>query len=198
MQFAGDPFHLLYFSISNKEYMKTTFTALLLILSICLCNAQDEQGTVYLKDGTVKSGLVKSRFFGGFKFKSSENAEAIDYKASEVTGVDVEGKRYRSITIEDGKEVNLLLWVEEGKRNLYVRRTLMRVPTGATGSVTTEVVTYYMQDGTKVTKLGGRLKKKEYQLFEDCPALIQKLKSKNIRRTDMEGIVSYYNEQCGD
>ncbi|KQC34225.1 hypothetical protein AAU57_13425 [Nonlabens sp. YIK11] len=163
-----------------------------------IVNAQDESGTVYLKDGTVKSGLVKSRFFGGFKFKSNESAEAIDYKASEVSGVDVDGKRYRSITIEDGKEINLLLWVEEGKKNLYLRSTTITTASMNGIPSFTTVITYYLEEGNKVTKLGRRLKKKEYSLFEDCPALIQKIKSKDIKRTDMEGIVRYYNQQCGD
>jgi len=92
---------------------------------------------------------------------------------------------------------NLKLFTYYGSSGgMYGSAGGMPIMTG--GSITT-VQTYILQKGDgpliKPYKLTFRSDMKKY--LSDCPALIEKIDSKEFRNADIESIVLFYNGECG-
>ncbi|MEQ8238466.1 MAG: hypothetical protein RIA69_04595 [Cyclobacteriaceae bacterium] len=71
--------------------------------------------------------------------------------------------------------------------------------TGAmTGGYSYSVERYILQKGDGELKRPKSLtfKKDMVEYFSDCPALVEKIESKDFRKNDLEFIVNYYNSNC--
>jgi predicted Zn-ribbon and HTH transcriptional regulator len=67
-----------------------------------------------------------------------------------------------------------------------------------TGSYSYGVEKYMLQkaDGELKRPKGLTFKKDMVEYFSDCPALIEKIESKDFRKNDLEFIVNFYNSNC--
>ncbi len=69
---------------------------------------------------------------------------------------------------------------------------------GMTGGYTTNVEQYILQKGNGELKRpkAWSFKKDMKEYFEDCPALVERIDSKEFRRKEVESMVTFYNAQC--
>lgn len=183
--------------------MKRLLTALLLL---CFFNvtAQFKSGKVILKDSTELKGLIKLKTFGGIKFKQKKYSEDItSYDHTSIIGVNIEGKRYCYVAAPNGKSPKLLQVIINGDMTLYAEEVAKTAVTPPNGIGSPEFLytgdtffIYYIHVGDKLLKAGKKLKGKHVALFEGCPKLIDKIKRKDLKKSELYKIVNYYNTKC--
>ena len=173
---------------------------------ICSCiilsaSAQYDKATIILKDGSEIHGLVKNRFLAsGIKFKKDHTSEAVVYEPNKLQGINKNGERLRYMILK-GDYTPLLLKIEnEGFYDLYSQSvTVHAAPAAGFGGVGGfsyggSYTDYYIKTSGGLVKLGRRLKKKHLKTyFNDCPELTEKLKSRRVKRRQINRIVRVYN-----
>lgn len=169
------------------------------LLSFSLMNAQYQSGMIYFKDGKTKQGLIIKRNFGGIKFKESKDAEIIVYDYNHITGYDTIDQffRYKS---EYKSSPILYELLTRGKINLYSLKKSspgFAIPEGggATfGGGASSI--YFIEKEERFMKLGRKVNKGNLFYFTDCQILIKKIKSKEIKGTNVYNIIDFYNTSC--
>tara|TARA_R110002050_G_scaffold179741_8_gene313244 strand:+ start:1018 stop:1554 length:537 start_codon:yes stop_codon:yes gene_type:complete len=177
--------------------MKKALT-LLAILSFSFINAQYNEGTIYLKDSTKRKGLIKTKTFGGVKYKENQSSDVTDYEDNQLNGYDL--KEYGTIEKYRYKEVNGLSRrmkiVRLGKINLY---SVFKSNAGSAmgmGLPVSEGNIYFIEKNNVTIKIGAKLKNGKLYLIEDCPKLIDKIQSKELKTREVVEIIDYYNKNC--
>lgn len=183
--------------------MKNILT-ILIVLSCSLANAQFYEGTIILNDSTEIKGLVKIKTLGGVKFKSTEDADPIDYNHKQIIGFNRYGKKYRYVKIQDESLPKLLRESLQGKVSLYFNQVKIVGSTSPPGSISGPGVLYdggvktiyFILINDKLIRVGTKMKKKHLDLLKNCTGLMEKMKNKDYRKNDVYKIIRYYNNQC--
>jgi len=202
------------FTTGQLFIMKTT---ILFIITFLLCTAlfgQDpnsffgnkKRGYIIKKDGTVESGILRFGTFSEIVF-FDEHGEKIPYNArdlKEVVIYDAPAHRtadtlyYKTIIypgFAKGVNVSLLKATYRGKYiNTY---ELVEVFYNAQGLPLSSVSTFINFPDTHIGHpvSGKKFFKKELsKLLEDCPSLVNKIKSKVYKPKDLEKVIIEYDE----
>jgi hypothetical protein len=69
---------------------------------------------------------------------------------------------------------------------------------GMTGGYSYNVEQYILQKGDEPIKRPRTwsFKKDMAEYFQDCPALVERIESKEFRKNEVESIVVFYNTKC--
>lgn len=158
--------------------------------------AQFKKGKLYLKNGETKTGLIKTRDFGGLKFKKHKGAETELYDYNNTIGYDITEKGiikflYKKIGLSNPR---LMRIVRLGKINLYSQIQGKREI--ITGLKYSNKFIYFIEKNDLTYKVGSKFKKKDLELINDCPILIQKIKKKEFKKKEIYKIVNFYNNNC--
>ena len=179
------------------------------------------EGTVYLKNGTVKEGLLRitrvSKDYIAFngkqrvKFKVNEEAKKEKYGHTQVEKVvfknaDAETVEYVYIPVSE-KKYELFTKIVNGKADLYAR--IVSFTSGCypapvnrrwapfNGNDSEEF--YVWREGEKTAsplitlRVSRSFKKRAMEYFADCPALVEKLEDKSYGEENIEDVVKDYN-----
>ena len=162
-------------------------------------NAQYHSGTIYFKNGETKKGFIKKRNFDGIKFKENKNSKTIIYDHNHITGYDTLIGYYRYKNEYKSSPI-LFELLTRGKINLYFLQKSsygFAIPggSGATYGGGTSYI-YFIEKGERFMKLGYRVNKGNLFYFTDCPILIKKIKSKEIKGSNVYKIIDFYNTRC--
>ena len=183
--------------------MKKSLILFILIFSLNV-NAQYTKGTIFLKDSTKIIGFIKLRRFSGIKFKLKEDSKPTTYNHTQITGFDILGRKSRYLYLKNKSKPKLFDLKMTGKMSLYsieVTHGDLLIPNRATegnefshlpGSGISSTK-YYVQLNGEIIKIGTKIKKKHLPIFEDCPDLLEKIKTKKIDRDNFKTIVYRYN-----
>ena len=171
----------------------------LLMLCFLITSAQYERGTIYLKDGSTKQGLIKNRNSKDIKFKETGDSEIMTYDYNYISGYDTTDRffRYKS---EYKSSPILYELLTRGKINLYSLKKSspgFAIPEGggATfGGGASSI--YFIEKEERFMKLGRKVNKGNLFYFTDCQILIKKIKSKEIKGTNVYNIIDFYNTSC--
>ncbi len=173
---------------------------LFVMLSFIFASAQYNNGTVFFKDNTFSKGLIKIKSFGGIKFKSDKNSEAVYYDYNQINGFDVKGKRYKYVKYNDNLTPRLFNERIKGKIMLYSNEVYNpghMVPNSggiSFGGGTSTI--YFIKVKNKLIRIGSKIKKKHIKIFNNCPSLIQKIEKKELKKIHVYKIIAYYNNNC--
>ncbi|WP_053990574.1 hypothetical protein [Mangrovimonas sp. TPBH4] len=170
-----------------------------------IAHAEYNRGTVFFKDGSISKGLIKIKTEGGIKFKVNENAEIAEYDYHSIDGFDTEGKHYKYILVHDKEAPRLLNETLKGSITLYCDEMYNQnsnFPNAA--SVTSNMFIggnngapcYFIKVNDDVIRIGIRIKKKHLKIFSSCESLMDKIENKELKKRNVRGIISYYNEHC--
>lgn len=177
---------------------------IIIFLSVHLVSSQYEKGVLYLHDGSTLIGLIKEKNLGGIKFKENKDSKSVSYDYKKLTGYKIGEKKYQYKYLESGFPPSLFQLVIEGKMSLFaIQRANTGFVMGPNGTMTaagangTSTI-YYIETFKKFIKIGLKLKQKHWHHFSACPGLYKKIKSKEFEKTDLEGIVNYYNTHYYD
>lgn len=174
-----------------------------------------------LRNGDVLEGEAKITTEETVKFRDGKDKTTFDYKNLERVTIDDNGKESYVYKIIAGKGPRLMKVIleDEGKINLYAiefKNSNNNVPInngglspmGVSSGVSLDVTEYYvnvLDSGHEVIKLGNNhpvfgkrhFKKTVNEFFKDCPELITRVESGDLKRHSMIQIIEFYNENCG-
>jgi hypothetical protein len=177
--------------------MKKTLT-LLAIISFLFANAQFNKGTVYLKDSTKLKGLIKTKTFGGIKYKENDSSDIKTYENSQLNGYDIKDngvlKRYRYKSVQG--VYRKMKIVQLGKINLYSIFVSNAGSAMGMGLPVSEGNVFFLEKNSMTIRTGAKFKKGKFYLIEDCPSLINKIKNKELKKREVVKIIDYYNKNC--
>ncbi|MBC8755290.1 hypothetical protein H2O64_11435 [Kordia sp. YSTF-M3] len=200
-----------------------------ILFILCLCFSLQTfaqydwtEGTLYLKDGTVKEGLIKFPkvskdliAFNGkqkvrFKKSKKEKKEKFDHtQVAKIvfTYADSETAIYQYIAVSE-KMYQLFKVITEGNITLYARTVSYTTSSAVFFPGTLQPVTYDFNDfdefyilkkGEKIAlplitmRISRSFKKRALEYFADCPRVVAKLKDKSYREQDVRTVVRAYN-----
>jgi len=179
------------------------------------------EGTLYLKNGTVKTGLLKfpqvSKDLIAFngkqkvKFKKNKKAKKQKYDHKQVDKVvfsfpDSDEATYVYIAVAK-KKYELFEKIVEGKATLYAR-SVSYTRTVGHDFMTNQPVFYDFNDYDEfyvkkeseniaspliTLRISRSFKKRAMEYFANCPGLVAKLKDKTYRKEDIKEVVTIYN-----
>ncbi|MCB0398154.1 MAG: hypothetical protein KDD26_00755 [Winogradskyella sp.] len=205
--------------------MKLKLLFILLSLSFSV-NAQYEEwgnGKIYLKDGTVKEGLVRFYYAGKGTFGEGGN-EKMRYKternkpSQKISAKDVDSIRFDVINSKKARgkitkkkrsalfvsiaknekktKFGFAELVEKGKVNV-LKRSLTDSHEPKMKAI---IETLFMREGEPAVGFSlielKSFKNRAIEYFEDCPSLVVKLEKKQFGRSDLLKIAEYYNSNC--
>jgi len=209
----------------NAIQMKNLFLILILFITTLgiaqnpLGISQKHECTIYLLDGTTKEGIGRFKADDDVKFWTTkesepeiiakENIEKIKLDENGIIGM----FRYKNIIDEGG------MWLKEasslGEVCLYTDKIsgyFYKINGGQATMGNTvnmykksnDVITYYVShkavsEVLKITSTDGSsndFKKTASEFFKDCPKLVEKIQSKEYKKTDVESVVWFYNNYC--
>ena len=162
---------------------------------------QKNKAVLTLKNGTTISGYGKVKNTSRVQFKTNSNTKPTDYKFVDVEKV--------VITKDDGVETYVFLPIKgrgnpkalqelvKGEVSLYRIRDWRAYDGGGVKDK------YYLRRGEGDVTLfistdpfSKSFKKAASKYFKDCSSLIQKVKNKEYKKSDIEEVVKYYNSKC--
>ncbi|MGH1387408.1 hypothetical protein [Kordia sp.] len=180
------------------------------------------EGTLYLKNGTAKNGLIKFprvskdliSFSGKQKVKFKKNKKAkkekFDHKQVDkivFTYEDSQTAVYRYIAVSNKKH-ELFKVITKGTTTLYARSVSYTSSPAVFHPGTMQPIMYDFNDfdefyvlkkGEKIAlplitiRISRSFKKRAMEYFADCPRVVAKLKDKTYRKEDVETVVKAYN-----
>ncbi|MFD2585821.1 hypothetical protein ACFSQJ_02695 [Croceitalea marina] len=177
--------------------------------------AQNRPAEVFLKNGTVLKGLGKLTASNQVRFRTSRKSEKQLFSFADVDTLKVfydnEPTVYVCVKVKDRKETMVLEVSQSGKNVvLYTLESqgYMVSPMGAGGmpmggsfySISNSYVR--KTDEEEAAHLGSNqlftknFKKAAANYFNDCPQLVQKITSKELKKRDLGEIIKFYNESC--
>jgi len=186
-------------------------------LFISNINAQKKNGKIFLKNGEIKTGLVKLTVDGSIiKFRiNRKEKEITKFTYKEVEKLEIENKKgsgyfitmtYREIETLFRTYQKLVEVIEKGRISLYID-----VVNGANG-----YTDYYFERNDKMTLIysagnfisnKSKTEKRINEYFKDCEKLIELRKRKAFEKFvamkkngkfywKLKEIVKFYNEKC--
>ncbi|MCL7764434.1 hypothetical protein MPF19_13490 [Polaribacter sp. Z014] len=194
--------------------MRRTLT-FIAIFSFLLSSAQYKKGIIFLTDSTEIKGLIKVRTLDGIKYKENDSSSVKKLNDRQLIGYNITEDgietKYRFKKIESkfknkqrfgpGRKIKTdqkirMKIVRSGKINLYSVFVSNAGSAMGMGLPVSSGNLYYIEKDNKTIKLGTKIKSKYYYLFEDCPELIKKIKTKELKHTNLIEIIEYYNKNC--
>ncbi|MEN8125913.1 MAG: hypothetical protein ABFR32_12380 [Bacteroidota bacterium] len=178
--------------------------------------------TMTLRDGSILTGIGKIGNYNKIIFKKDKNDEKSIYDYKSVKNIVItygeKERKYEYKIVEGNTNTNgnslikLLEPIDIGNVNLFGEYSYgaIPVPMGSNGTgmnmmySSSPKTTYFLSRKGEdiVTQLytNNTYSKKFMTIaekyFEDCPKLLNKIKSKHFNRYGIESIVSYYNNYC--
>lgn len=182
--------------------------------------AQFFEGTLHLKDGSSRTGLIELNYDNGANFKPTEDA---DYEAIPI-------KYLKAADIVMGDETDHYLYMDAGfnliasKEEETVKRRLFRLvsenpkltvlsytPSRASlllvmadievlyllkkDADTPVAFTYYMEPSLTGYQRSN-FKEFAMEFFADCPSLVEKIHRKKFKAKHSLEVIEYYNNNC--
>lgn len=193
--------------------MKNLLFILFLSMSISFTYAQ-KRVTITKQDGTVIQGYGKI-VASGVKYKSTKKSKFKTIKGTEIDKVVLKSKhgtdQYVFRPLKEGKKPKLMALKYEGK-SIELYELYLGSPTGVassggvSGSVSVNVIRYYvMRKGEKAVTMirsgavmGKTFEKRAKAYFTGCPSLLSKLGSKGFKKNDLDNVMKFYDENCGE
>ncbi len=192
-----------------------------ILVVICFLNisnliAQDSV-SLTLRDGTIISGTGKINMYDRIVFRKNrkDKKTMYDYKTVKrvkvIIGDSEKNYEYKVIKGLTSDNIKLMESIDIGEVILYAKQLngTSSIPMGPSGSGITmhqsSTLTLYFisrkgEDIVTSLNTGNTYSKKFRNIaefyFEDCPKLLNKIKSKHFNRYGIESIVSYYNNYC--
>lgn len=199
----------------KKQQIQQFFLIILISVSIQI-SAQKTKAEITFNDGTTITGLGKLKGEKFLKFRKSRKSKPKNYHFSKIKRVKIhEKKQVRSYVYLKIKDIKKPKVVEElcvGEVSLYRMYSVGGAPgmfgipgasgVGSSSSFTAKDYFVRRSDQSEATHLGSNLlitknfKKTTSKFFEDCPALVQKIKDRTYKKKDLVKIVKYYNTKC--
>ena len=184
--------------------------------------AQTERVELYRSDGTILKGLAK-RSNDKLKYRKAKGESAIRYDLTEFEKIIVfsegedEDQVYKKIHIKDEKKPEMLLVVAEGPVSIYQKEKTYYTSgygaglgvNGVSGHTFTgnnlSINTLYLkkENEPEAIYLGSdklfskNFKKAAADFFSDCPTLVKRIMNKEYTKKELDKIVEFYNDQCG-
>lgn len=168
--------------------------------------AQYNQGKLTLNDGKELNGLLKITKGDDIKYKENEDSKVKEYDKKEVSKFEfnLNGEVHKYIyakTIyadeKESKYFKLLQVLVDGKVSLYLYYS-----DTYNGII---VTSYYVKRESEPFPLFYQsysfFHEQKFipfacEYFKDCEALVQKIKTKELKHTEFKEVVLYYNEKC--
>ncbi len=196
--------------------MKTSLTFILLLSTLFIFSQKkkkDNFGYIITLQGETVSGRIKKlkpygygpKYFTSIKFYKTSNSEPVKYKACEINSCFVDSTLFEGInTNTDYNKCYFLEKAIEGKITLYFKHIANRatvVSGGApinVGSSKWIRSAYYLKlkDSEKLINLGygSKFRKTAVIFFKDNPALVEKIKNKELKAKNIYDIIEIYNK----
>ena len=124
-----------------------------------------------------------------------------DFKGEHVRMICVDNNLYSgSIFRGNGRKIFLRNFIE-GPLSLFEFYYESQTMAGPNGQMVRNIhVDYVLKkyDGPLFIPVHIGFRKSMLQFLDDCPAVVEKLQDRELRRRNLETMVKYYNEQCGE
>jgi hypothetical protein len=178
-----------------------------------LFNPEYKPGTVLLFGDLSLKGFILLKKNSGIKFKKSlDSKKIVSYEMRSIKSIIFEDATFKYKTVvKNSSEERKALQVEiDGEVSLY-SDTYLRYMLGhpawiisMTGIAHDKEVHYYLgkKDQNEVLHIGfpnsysKSFKKITKDYFGSCEALYAKTDNREFERSDIQGIVNYYNNEC--
>lgn len=200
--------------------MKKLIALLFLSLLWNSSHSQEREATIHFIDSTSMKGLAeikRNKIF--FRFTKEDEISKWDHDFA--IGVVFSGygfsEKYVYIKPEKYADPIIMQVIEEGDVNLYLKNSthlltpninsaedvfsVVSVASGSgwnKGSDTVYGGIYYVQreNEENATDISFSFKSRAQRYFADCDSVIQKIKEKKFKATNIPDLVAYYNNYC--
>ena len=169
------------------------------------------KGTVVLKNGQELKGLIYREVNLNIRFKMTRDDKLNKIKKEEISEIKISDNIFKYVNYLNGSKTKILALekIIDGDVSLFVRREYHkeRSLTGSYSSFRGSYEKHYYignSNGESLIYLkfansySSKFLKRTDKYFSDCPELIQKIDNRGFERNDIEGIVNYYNSECGN
>ena len=179
------------------------------------------EGTIYLKNGTVKEGLITfprvSKDYITFnrkqrvRFKTHKKAKRERFDHTQIAKIifdydDKASTEYVYIPTTE-KKYELFEKIVTGKATLYARSVNYTGNVGSDGATGMSGVCtwedynefYILREGEEIAsplitfRISRSFRKRAMEYFSDCPAIVEKLEDKSYKKDDIKDVVESYN-----
>ncbi|GGD17179.1 hypothetical protein [Hyunsoonleella pacifica] len=177
--------------------MKTVLI-ILALFSFSFLNAQYSKGKIYLKDETSLEGFVQIKDMQIVSFKINRKDTPVEYNHETINSVHVNNTKYEYVKSKNFDTPKLLSEMIQGKIKLYSFITFSTGGYSSNGisSGPQRIPYYYISVKDSLISVGSKFNKKQITVFNDCPSLVKKIKTKEFKKWDIYDIVEFYNEDC--
>lgn len=201
----------------------TTFSFLLSLLTYFQVEAKRVNGTIFYEHDTIETLLtIPAKLFGLGKdprydllqtgiYRYDDDGAKIEVLPSEVLEIRFKWKRdiIRMVAVNDESgilpEKEMFLKLEsDGQLKLFSyydwQQTMVYNPTTKRMEPYSMLVgSYFILKDQSIKKLEEKtIRQEAIELFQDCPKLIQKLRSKQVDADQFLRMVEFYNTRCED
>ena len=194
---------------------------LILLLNANFAISQMREAKIFFNDSTSVEGfgeIKKNKIY----FKVEKKDEPSEWSFDITKGITFSSygysEKYEYVKISKNKKPLLLQIIEEGDVTLYldilIENQLFRNFNSTTNPISQQMQNnsyqtfgeseirnvYYAKRKNEelATNITANFSKNTPKYFEDCGALVQKIKTKKFLKKDIEEIVTYYNNYCND
>jgi len=176
---------------------------------------QEREAIIYFNDSTSIEGFGEIKK-GKIHFRVTKEEEVSEWGHDMVRSLVFSAygfsEKYEYIKPADDKDPVIMEVLEEGSLSLYKRfKYGVQMGVGA-GISTASPLTilpiarpgyetlYYVKRKNEpfATDLEFSFKSRALRYFADCPALQEKIKARKLKAKDIEKVVYFYNDYCGD
>lgn len=187
----------------------------IITIMLCVTNtmAQITKAVVILKNGIRLEGFAKLNPWDNIKFRKGKGDKREHYTFEEVDTLklfeDTDSPTYVQVKIKDKKKPKVLELVERGKNVSCYKDVMLGnmhqtfMPNGTvmiTGFWGTMTYSYIRKtDEEEATYLASsawvalNFRKNASEFFADCTSLVSKIQNRELKRADLEEIITYYN-----
>lgn len=192
---------------------RPTYVILVIVFLISFKGtAQKTQGTIYMKNGTVKKGLVKRSGLKSVKYRSSKKSKSVKFNFEELERVEILERRGKETFVNlkiTAKHEKIVQLVEEGRVNLFSSYDHIFIPSAGAGGTAMGGSSQHLnnlyvkrKEEKLPTHLGSNqlftknFKKAASEFFKDCTVLVSKIQNNEYKKRDIQEIVAFYNTEC--
>lgn len=195
--------------------MKQKLHFLWLILVVFSAFAQEREATIYFNDSTSIKGFAEINR-GKIHFRVSQEDQVTEWSHDMAKGVVFSAygfsEKYEYVIPEKDKDPEIMEVLEEGNLCLY-KRFKKSLKFGVGGQINSaggygvvptvqrgyEALYYVKRKEEKhATDLEFSFRSRAFEYFSDCPELQEKIETRKLKAKDIEKVVYYYNDYCGD
>lgn len=187
--------------------MKQLLLLFFFLFSFCVFS-QEKGYTIYTKKGNVLFTKKYTALKDEISFKVNKKKQNISYIQLEkivYTGKKEKHNLTKKYIYYSDRYGTLMEEMVQGTVSLYKRNEMVPTGAGTMGPTFSKSITYYVKkEGQKVAiniginDLFKNYRKTSKNFFSDCPALVSKLINKEFKKSEIEEVVIFYNENCSN